>query len=105
MRAGELRHRITIEHATEVQDEYGEPLKVWAPFVEAWASREDLTGREAFQAQQVRAELTTRFGMRYVDGITAKMRVNAGGVLYDIASVADPEGRGRTLIIMAERQG
>lgn len=105
MQAGKLRHRITIEAPGELQNEYGEPVEGWIPFVECYASREDLTGREAFLAQQVRAEVTTRFRMRFVAGITAMTRINDAGTIYNIESVTDPEGRGRTLILLASRVG
>jgi SPP1 family predicted phage head-tail adaptor len=105
MRAGLLRHRVTIEAPTETQNEFGEPVAGWKPFIEAWASREDLAGRETFQAQQVSAEVTTRFWLRYVDGITAKMRLISDGVVYNVHSVADPDGRRRALVLLAERKG
>jgi SPP1 family predicted phage head-tail adaptor len=105
MQAGKLRHRITVEAPNEAQNEYGEPVESWAPFAEVWASREDLTGREAFLAQQVKAEVTTRFVFRYVAGITANMRVRSDGTLYNLHSVADPDGRRRTLVLLAVREG
>jgi hypothetical protein len=37
------------------------------------------------------------------DGLTAKMRIVSDEVAYDIASIADPVGRRRTLVIMASR--
>jgi SPP1 family predicted phage head-tail adaptor len=103
--AGKLRHRVTIEAPSEGQDAYGEPASTWTPVTQVWASREDLTGREAYAAQQVRAEVTTRFGMRFRDGITAKMRLLSDGIAYNVASVADPDGRKRTLVVMAAREG
>lgn len=105
MRAGKLRHRIRIEAPGTVQDKYGEPVEGWTTFAEVWASREDLTGREAFAAQQVNAEVTTRFGLRFLPGMTANMRVQCEGIGYDLQSVADPDGRGRELVLYAVRQG
>jgi SPP1 family predicted phage head-tail adaptor len=104
MRAGKLRHRITIEAPTASQDEYGEPIPTWAPLFTVWAAREDLAGREYFAAAQIQSEVTTKFRIRHRDGITAKMRVNDGGRLYDIAAVQDPEGRGRELILLCVRR-
>jgi SPP1 family predicted phage head-tail adaptor len=49
--------------------------------------------------------VTTRFGMRFRDGITAKMRLLSDGIAYNVASVADPDGRKRTLVVMAAREG
>lgn len=103
MQAGRLRHRVTIEQVTETPNEFGEPTETWAEFASAWADREDLTGRELFAAQQVSATVTTRFTMRYVTGVTAKMRLLSDGIVYDIDYPADQEGRGRTLIILATR--
>jgi SPP1 family predicted phage head-tail adaptor len=105
MRAGTLRHFVAIEEPTEGQNEYGEPVAAWTTVHEAWASREDLAGREFFSAQTINAEVTTRFRLRYRDGLTSKMRLKDGSTLYDIASVQDPDGRGRELIIMAARKG
>lgn len=105
MEAGKLRHSVSIESATDTQDQYGEPIKSWSSFAEVWASREDLSGQEAFAAQQVKADITTRFSIRYVEGITATMRVRMGLTLYNIESVADPDGRARTLLLVTSRQG
>ena len=103
MQAGKLRRLVTIESVTETPNEYGEPEQVWAEFAQAWAQQEDLTGREAFLAQQVLSEVTTRFTIRYVAGVTAKMRVVSDDTIYNIQSVADPDGKRRSLVLMALR--
>jgi SPP1 family predicted phage head-tail adaptor len=105
MDAGKLRHRVTIESPSTARDEFNEPVPGWNTVADAWASREDLTGRELFQAQAVAAEVTTRFRLRYADGIKAEMRLLCGGEAFDIKSVADPDGRRRELIILATRAG
>lgn len=105
MEAGKLRHLITIEAPTEAQDKYGEPVQGWTQVAEVWASREDLSGREWFAAQQVQADVTTRFRIRYRDGIRATMRVTSDGVTYNILSAADPDGKSRTLVLLAAREG
>jgi SPP1 family predicted phage head-tail adaptor len=104
MEPGRLRHLITIEAPVSTQNAYGEPVVTWSDFASVYASREDLTGRELFAAQQVKAELTTRFTIRYLAGLSETMRIVLDGVYYDIQSVADTEGRKRTLTIMAARQ-
>lgn len=105
MESGKLRHRISIGAPATGQDQYGEPVEGWTPVAEAWAEREDLSGRELFVAQQVAAEITTRFKLRHIAGLTAKQRLLLDGEAYDIKSVADPDGRRRTLIILAARVG
>ena len=103
MRAGQLRNRIVIEAPGATQNAYGEPVETWTTFLTTWAKREDLTGREALLASQTQAEVTTRFVTRYAEGVTAKMRITSDGQLYNVESVQDPEGRRRTLVIMAKR--
>jgi len=105
MRAGSLRHRVSVEHFTSTQNEYGEPVETWSEFLEIWAAREDLTGREYFSSQQVNAEVTTRFRTRYVPGLSAKMRLNDAGTFYEILSVQDPDGRNSSLILLTKRLG
>jgi SPP1 family predicted phage head-tail adaptor len=105
MEPGKLRHRISIEAPTLTQNGYGEPVETWAEYAAVWAAREDLAGREAFLAQQVRAEITTRFRLRFLPGVTAHMRVRSDGVLYSIASSADPDGSRRELHLMTSREG
>lgn len=105
MRAGLLRHRITIESFTEGANEYGEPISTWATYATVWASKEDLSGREYFASQQINAEVSTKFRIRYRAGITAKMRIQHGGSVYQIAATMDPDGRKRTLEILASKVG
>lgn len=101
MRAGDLRHAITIEAATATQNSFGEPVQSWEPFAQAWASREELSGRESFVADQKKHDVLTRFVTRFLPGITPQMRLRSGEDLYEIVSATDEEGRRRTLIILA----
>lgn len=103
MRAGLLRHRITIEALSSTQNEYGEEVSTWATFVTAWAAKEDLTGGELFGAQQVSAEVGTRFTLRYRNGITPKMRVLNSGDAYNIEAVLDQDGKRRWLHLLCTR--
>lgn len=100
MRAGKLRHRVTIQRAVEVQNDFGEVVTTWVTVGQAWASVEPLRGREYFQAEGTQAETSTRIRMRYRNGIMPKMRVVHGSTVYDIESVMDVETRGRELELM-----
>jgi SPP1 family predicted phage head-tail adaptor len=105
MRAGRLRHRISFEVPEEIRNEYGEAERFWVPILTTSASREDLAGREYFAAEQMQSEVTTRFRIRWRSGILPTMRIVSEGVVYDVRSVQDPDGRKRELIIMARRHG
>ena len=106
VRAGQLRHRVTLQEETEAQDSYGEPVGTWGnlstnPAI--WARKEDLSGAELAQAQQLNAVVTTRFTVRYRADITASMRVVHGSDSYGIESVQDPDGRQERLYLLCSR--
>lgn len=67
MRAGNLRHRITIQVKTEIDDGMGGkittfPEKDWT---EAWASVIPLRGVELIEAMRLGGKVTHRIEMRY----------------------------------------
>ncbi|MGE5553300.1 MAG: phage head closure protein [Betaproteobacteria bacterium] len=102
MRAGELRHRVTIQQLVESQNEYGEIATTPQTLAAVWGAVEDLSGREYFAAQQVSAEVSTRIRIRYRGGVVPKMQAVANGRTYDILAVLDPDGRRRELHLMCK---
>lgn len=100
MRAGELRHRVTIQISTEPQNTYGEGVPIWTTFDNVWAAIEPLSGREYWAAQQENAEVNTRIRIRNKQGITPKMRVSWGNRIYDIMTVIRVNERDREIHLM-----
>lgn len=97
-------HKINIQQAVEAQNEYGEPMVTWATFKSSvWASIKPLRGREYWAAQQVQAEIDTEIGIRYVAGVTFKMRILNGTDEYYIRSIINPEERDKELLLMCAR--
>ena len=99
--AGKLRHSITIQVSTVTQDDYGASVESWDTFATVRASVEPLQGREYFAAQQVQAEVTTRFRIRYLAGVKPSMRVLFEGRTFDVQAVLDPNEMHRELHLMA----
>jgi head-tail adaptor len=54
MRAGAMRHPITIESATETHGSDGSVIQTWHTFATVWASIEPLVGKEYFAAERSR---------------------------------------------------
>ncbi|MBE3590005.1 MAG: phage head closure protein [Firmicutes bacterium] len=101
MKAGQLRHRVTIQAQTTAQDEYGQPVQTWSDVATVHAAVEDLSGREFFAAQQVPTEtITTRITIRWRPDVSASMRVVGAGRTWDVRAVLDPDGRRRQLQLM-----
>ena len=100
MRIGKLRHRITIDQVTEIQDTDGAVLESWSQYAVVQASIEPISGREYFAAQSTQADVTHRISLRYRSGITPKMRVNYASRIFDILSVINVGERNRELQLM-----
>lgn len=84
MRAGALRHRITIERRTEAQSASGMPTYTWATFKTANAEIKTTAGREGLAAEQIVSESTHTVRMRYQPGILSDMRVKYHARTFEI---------------------
>ena len=92
LRAGDLDRRITIERYTETRDPFNNPVKIWQELAIVWAAKTDVSDSERLAAQEVGAEISTRFRIRWslqVRDIDPKDRVRFEGRLYDIVGVKE----------------
>lgn len=115
MRAGQLRHRITLQRPVATQDEWGDPSPSWEDVATVAASIESISGREFFSAQQVQADVTTRITIRWRNGIEPAMRITHATAaqqamsppeftIYDIEAILpDPTGR-RSIVFMCRNR-
>jgi|TARA_R100001530_G_scaffold134471_2_gene109399 SPP1 family predicted phage head-tail adaptor len=87
MRAGEKRHRITIQKPTKAQSATGEVTDSFSNFATVFASVQPLSGREAVQAEQGIAESTIRIRMRYINNLTVDCQIIYKGRTLEINSV------------------
>ncbi len=95
MRSGSMRHAVTIEAPTKTQDSTGSVVQSWDTFADVRASIEPISGREFFAASQVQSNVSTRIRIRFLDGVTPKMRVLHGADYYDIQAVLPDDRSGR----------
>jgi len=100
MRAGNLRHRVIIQHLVETLDEYKTPTITWQDYATVWASVEPIRGREYIELQNTNSELTVRIRIRYLPGVTNDMRVLYGSRVFNIQSVIDINERHREMELM-----
>lgn len=105
MRAGSLRHRITIQTPTTTQDAAGQPIRTWATLagpVVLPAKVESVAGGETIRGRQVSAVAQVMFTIRYRSDITTQMRVIWDGRVLGIVRASDPYGDRRELRIEAK---
>jgi len=109
MRAGRLRHRVTLQSPVETLDSHGQPVKTWADVADVWAGVEPLRGRERAaigpdvhgDAQDIN-ELDTRVPIRYRSDVTIDWRVEFEDRHFEIKAIIDPDMRHRELDLLCK---
>jgi SPP1 family predicted phage head-tail adaptor len=91
--AGTLRERVTVQQASESRNRLGESVLEWATFAEVWANVQGVSAREFLLAGQQQVELSHRVKMRYLTGLTSKMRLSWRGRTLEIISILEHENR------------
>jgi SPP1 family predicted phage head-tail adaptor len=107
MRAGGLRHRVTIQTLSLVQDpESGEMIPGW---VDEWekvpAKFEYLNGRELLAAQAVQSEVTARITIRYRAGVLATMRGLYRGEIWNFTKPLPDNNSGLDYLVIPVSAG
>lgn len=103
MRAGELRHRITILQMVESKNEVKESILIPQPWKTVWASVEPLEiyGRENIEAQKIQPEVRYKITIRYLSGITPEMKIDFKGRIFEIQNILNIGERNRYMEIYA----
>lgn len=87
MKAGKLRHKITLQHNRPQQNPLGEPLPDWVDYADNLSAEVvPLNGKEFYGAQQINTELTTKIRIRWCPNVKAGDRVIFKERLFLIAT-------------------
>lgn len=101
IRAGKLRNKIVIQQNTPSTDSFGERDASWSTFATVWADIKPLTSREYWDAVQVNAESTLKFVIRYLSGVTPKMRISWDSRIFNIESIINVDERNKMIVLLA----
>lgn len=105
MRSGKLRRQVTIQSRSQAQNAIGEMADTWVTFATCYAELEDvLPGKEEIVAAQVNVAHTVMISMRYVAGVTPRMRVLYGSRTFNVQAVANTGERDRELVLTCTEQ-
>ena len=89
MLAGKLDRQVTLRTRILTRNNQGEEVVSYTDLATVWGQKIDLIGREYFAAQQVNAEVTTRFRIRWRSDVGVLHRLVCGGVEYDILQASE----------------
>lgn len=85
MRAGKIRHRITVYKQTSGRSPTGAVLpSTWTAWIVLWASFEALSVKDKLTAQAAGSEVEARCMLRYRDDIKSNMQIEHRGIRYAI---------------------
>ncbi|WP_407312054.1 phage head closure protein [Desulfosporosinus sp. SB140] len=101
MNPGILRHKITILTSVEGTNEAGDTILIPSVFKSVWASVSPVSGRDYLEAKKLQAELTYKFILRYISGVTPDMQLQFKGRIFLIQDILNPLETNETLEIMA----
>ncbi|MBC8948513.1 phage head closure protein [Xenorhabdus sp. TS4] len=92
MRAGRLRHRVTIQKSEQSRAPSGQVIDKWVDAATVWAEVREISGRERLASGAVFSEATVRIWMRHRDDVTTANIIlydgaNTRGTAFDIVAV------------------
>lgn len=102
--AGVLDRRVTILVSQITINAFNEPIETFAPLFEVAAMRRDVSAGEALRAQEVGADLTARFTVRWSPrmlAVDARDRIRFDGRDYNITGIRERQDRDRWIEIDA----
>lgn len=102
MKVGKMRYRVTLQKPSEDTDEFANPKDEWVDVSTIWADIVPVSGREYFAAQQNMSETQYKIYIRFLDGITPKMRMMAGNKSYEILTVLGDKRSGLLTLMVKE---
>lgn len=100
MESGKLRHSLTIEQPTETKDASGRVSIAWSTFATVYASITPSSYKYQVMADSSKLIASDVVRIRYIDGITEKMRFKLGSRVFSIISIKPDETLKRDLIIL-----
>lgn len=105
MRAGSLRHRVTLYDFVEVRDaSTGAFSEGWGNARDRWAAVDMVSARELLAGQGVLAESTMKFVLRYDPTFSQSSKIVWDGNDYHVVQVRNEGGRDRMLEVIATQR-
>jgi SPP1 family predicted phage head-tail adaptor len=86
------KERVTIQRATITYNQFNEPVETWADLATVWAKRMDASAGESYRAQEVGAQITTRFTVlrtSVIANVNPKDRISYDGRTFNITAVRE----------------
>lgn len=97
-----LRHRVTLQRATETIGDEGDIVQAFAAIGQTWAEVKPFGGREIVTSGNPTAVQGWRVEMWHRTDLTTVDRILYGDLVLNIRSIADPDGKRVTVVAMCD---
>lgn len=84
MRAGQLRHRIELQHRSQGKATTGEVTETFATYDTVWAAVEPMRGAEAITAQEQKGQAWFKITIRYNAAVLITDRIVHRGRVFEV---------------------
>lgn len=106
MRAGDLRHKVSVQQRATGQDTFGGQAADWTEVAQVWARIQPLNGRELMAAAAVQSETTHSIVVRYhpvfsKPGDADKLRIVCHNRIFNITASINEDERNRMVTLAA----
>ncbi len=102
MRAGELRHVITIQRKTVELNSFNEEIITWQEVATLHAKIESTPGGEFVDLNAAGAALSHKITLRYYPGLAPTMQVLWGERTFNIDTVQEDNLKRQTILLCNE---
>lgn len=102
MRAGKLRHVITIKEKTVTQDSYSEGIITWTDVATVRAAIETPNGNEYLDMESSGASISHKVTIRYYPSLAPTMIAIWGSRTFEIVAVLDDNLQSQTVLMCNE---
>jgi SPP1 family predicted phage head-tail adaptor len=103
IRAGRLRHRLTLQRKTETRTSTGDVTIAWVTDSTVWGAIEPLSGKEYIAASQTQNEAEVKILIRYHATIADTWRVVNDGKAYSIHAILNADERNNAMTLMCSQ--
>lgn len=101
-RAGELSHRVTIQHKTTTYDDYNYETEAWTEYKKLWSKVTFLSVKDELTAKAAGSQTTARLKLRKRDDIDSSMRVLFDEQTFQIVSPPKPDNENGRIYMTLE---
>ena len=102
VRAGRLKHRVSIQTQSTTLDSYGEATGSWTTDDTVWAAVEPVNGSEKDIGEGMASVVSHRVILRYFSGLTSKSRLLFGSRVLGIESIINHEERNEYMKLLCK---